>query len=91
MATTYTIQVSDAEQKALEYTFYSPKEWIESVVKERANLAMQEIADSQIRLFEASGTTEEIVLNATIRSAAERRNSIDIRASSLGNTTFTST
>ena len=91
MATTYTIQVTDAEQKALEYAFYNPQEWIESLVKERANLAMQEIADSQIRLFEATGTTEQIVLNATIRSAAERRNSIDVQASSIGNTSFTST
>lgn len=85
MAVTYTITVTDAEQKALEYAYYSPQEWVESVVKERANSIMQEILMSQQRLAELSntelsGTLEEIVLNANIRSVVERRQSIDLSA-----------
>jgi hypothetical protein len=85
MAATYVINVTDAQQKALEYIFYSPQEWIESTVKERANSAMQDIILSQLRLAEMtgeqlSGTAEQIVLSANIRSVVERRESINLSA-----------
>lgn len=78
MATTYTVQVTDAEQKALEYIFQSPQQWIEQVVRERSNMAMQEIVGYQLRIAQAagqpiSGTIEDIVINADIKSAAERQ------------------
>ena len=85
MAATYTITVSDAEQKALEYVFYSPQEWISQVVHDRANQSMVDIVSSQLHIAQVSGimltgTSEEIMLNADIRSVAERRESINVAA-----------
>lgn len=85
MPTTYTIEVTDAQQKALEYAFYSPQEWIENTIKDRANSSMKDIVISQLGFAEItgetfSGTVEEIVLNADIKTAAERRNSINLSA-----------
>jgi hypothetical protein len=93
MSKTYTITISDAEQKALEYVFYSPQDWIESALKERATLAMQEIADYQIRqgLVTEGTSIEDVVLGANVRSVVQRRNDIDAYASSIGNTSFIST
>lgn len=76
---TYTITLSDAEDKALGYVAVSQQDWIENVVKARCENAIQEIfqieVERKISVGEAiTGTKEDIVLAANIRSAAERHN-----------------
>lgn len=75
---TYTITLSDAEDKALGYVAVSQQEWIENVVKVRCETAIQEIFQMEVeRKIAASepivGTKEEIVLAANIRSLADRQ------------------
>jgi hypothetical protein len=73
----YTITLSDAENKALGYIAASQEEWINNAVHERCRLAMEEIIASEIERITSSGGTisgskEDIVNAAPIKSAAER-------------------
>lgn len=72
----YTIQLTEAENKALAHVAKSPQEWIENAVKVRCINAIDEIVKSELeRLFAANlpipSSKDEIVLNADIKSAYE--------------------
>jgi hypothetical protein len=74
---TYTITLTDAEDKALNWAAVSAQDWMDNAVHERCRIAIEEIviAEMQRKLSlgqELSGTKEEIVLAAPIKSAAER-------------------
>ena len=76
MTKVYTITLSDAEDKALGYVTVSQDEWIQNAVHERCRVAMEEIIASEVqRLLAAgqsiTGTKDDIVLAAPIKSAAE--------------------
>lgn len=75
---TYTITLTEAENKALGYIAVSQQDWIDNAVKARCENAIQEIFQMEIERKIAageaiSGTKEEIVLAADIQSAAERQ------------------
>lgn len=75
---TYTITLSDAEDKALGVVAFSQEDWINNAVKERCRIAMEEIIAAEVQrklgLGEAiTGTKDDIVLAAPIESAAERQ------------------
>lgn len=74
------ITLTDAEEKALAYVAYSPQEWAENAVKERARIAMEEIFQLEVaRMIEDENTKEipadreTVVLAASIKSAAQRQ------------------
>ena len=72
----YTITLTDAQQKALEYVAYDPQEWIENAVYNRCRIAIDEIVNLEVERItskggELSGTKEDIVLAAPIKSAKE--------------------
>jgi hypothetical protein len=74
---TYTITLTDAEDKALGAVAFSQDEWIQNVVHHRCAVSMEEIVNAEVqRMFAIgqpiTGTKEEIVLAAKIKSAAER-------------------
>jgi len=76
--TTYTITLSAAEDKALGFTAVSQQEWIDNVVHERCRIAIEEIVAAEVqRLLAAgqpiTGSKDDIVLAASIKTAAERR------------------
>lgn len=78
-----TITLTEAESKALAYATYSPQEWAENAVKERARIAMDEIFQSEVQRMLADPDTTEIpadkeavVLSANIQSAAERQDAL---------------
>lgn len=78
---TFTVSLTDAELKALAYVAYSPQDWIDNVVHERCRIAMEEIFVMEVaRMVTDPATTsipadrEQVVLDANITSAAERRN-----------------
>ena len=78
---TFTVSLTDAELKALAYVAYSPQDWINNVVHERCRIAMEEIFVMEVARMVADPATtsipadhEQIVLDANITSAAERRN-----------------
>jgi hypothetical protein len=77
MTKTYNITLSAAQDKALHTIALSAQDWIENVTFHRANVAIEEIVNSEVqRLLVAgqpiTGTKDEIVLAANIESVAER-------------------
>jgi len=74
---TYTITLSEAQNKALGFIAFSQQEWINNAVTERCRVAIEEIVAAEVERITAiggtiSGTKEDIVNAAPIKSAAER-------------------
>ena len=75
---TYTITLSEAEDKALGIVALSQQDWIDNVVHDRCRIAIEEIVNSEVqRLLAAgqpiTGSKDDIVMAADIKSAAERQ------------------
>jgi len=75
---TYTITLSDAEDKALGVVAFSQDGWIQNAVHERCRLAIEDIVNAEVQRLLAAGQTisgskEDIVIAAPIKSAAERQ------------------
>lgn len=84
--TTYTITLSDAEDKALGVVAFSQDDWIQNAVHERCRLAIEEIVASEVqRLLAAgesiTGSKDDIVMAAPIQSAAERHAELEAQRS----------
>lgn len=78
MAKTYTITLSDAEDKALHTVALSAQDWIDNAVHERCRIAIEEIVAAEVQRKLAageaiSGTKEDIVNAAPVESAAQRQ------------------
>jgi hypothetical protein len=74
---TYTITLSEAEDKALHVVALSAQDWIDNAVHERCRLAIDEIVNAEVQRKLAAGepitgSKEDIVVAADIESAAER-------------------
>jgi len=74
---TYTITLTDAEDKALGFVAFSQQDWIDNAVHERCRIAIDEIVNAEVQRKLAnnetiSGSKEDIVNAANIKSAAER-------------------
>lgn len=87
MSKTYTITLSDAEDKALGFVSVSQDEWIQNAVHNRCRIAIEEIVAAEVERITASGgsisgTKEDIVNAAPIKSAAER--DAELKAAKLG-------
>lgn len=77
MSHTFTIVLSDAEKKALEYVALTADSWIQNAVHERCRLAIEEMVQEEVkRKMDAGepivGTKEEIVMASTLPTAQER-------------------
>ena len=77
MSKTYTVTLTEAQDKALSVVALDQQEWIENAVFERCRNAINEIAKVEIERKLAlgetiSGSKEDIVLAADIETAAER-------------------
>lgn len=78
MSVTYTITLSDAENKALGVVALSQQDWIDNAVHERCRVAIDDIVNAEVQRKLAAGETisgskEDIVNSADIESAAERQ------------------
>ena len=76
--TTYTITLSDAEDKALGVVAFSQNDWIQNAVKERCRVAIDEIVNAEVQRKLAAGESitgskDDIVMAAPGESAAERQ------------------
>jgi hypothetical protein len=74
---TYTITLSDAEDKALGVVAFSQDDWIQNAVHERCRIAMEEIIAAEVQRLlgegkSITGSKDDIVIAAPIQSAAER-------------------
>ena len=75
---TYTITLTDAEDKALGIVAVSQQEWIDNVVHERCRIATEEIVQSEVkRLLDAGEpiprSRDEIVMSTPTLSAAQQQ------------------
>ena len=82
MSKTYTIALSDAQDKALSVIALDQQDWIENAVTERCRLAIDEIVAAEVARITAiggtiSGSKEDIVNAANIETAAERQTRIE--------------
>jgi hypothetical protein len=78
MTKTYTVTISDAEDKALHVVALSAQDWIDNAVHNRCRIAIEEIVAAEVERITAvggtiSGTKEDMVNAAPIKSAAERQ------------------
>jgi hypothetical protein len=74
---TYTITLTDAEDKALHSVALSAQEWIDNAVHERCRIAIDEIVNAEVQRKLAAGQSitgskDDIVMAAQVESAAER-------------------
>jgi hypothetical protein len=84
------IVLTEAEAKALAYVAYSPQEWAENAVHERARIAMDEIFKLEIERMLSDPNTKEIpadreqvVLNANIKTVAELQAEAELNGTGL--------
>ena len=77
--TIYTIELTNAEVKAMEYVAFSVQDWADNALKNRARIAMDEIYTAEVARMTADPTItsipadkEAVVLAADIESAADR-------------------
>jgi hypothetical protein len=77
---TITIELTDAEYKALAYVAVDPVEWVTNFTKVRCAAAAQEVYVSEIARLNADPNVEsipadpaEVLRNAPLVSAAERQ------------------
>jgi hypothetical protein len=82
---TYTITLSDAEDKALHVVALSAQEWIDNAVHERCRIAIDEIVNAEVQRKLAAGESitgskDDIVMAADVESAAERQARMEAEA-----------
>ena len=77
--TTYTIELNDAEVKAMEVVAVSVQDWAENSLKNRARIAIDEIYADEVERMTADpditsipADKDAVVLAANIKTAAER-------------------
>ena len=84
MATNYTVSITDAEKKAMEYIALSVQDWIDNVVYNRARIAMDEIYAAEVARMTADpditsipADKDAVVLAADIKSVATKQAEAD--------------
>jgi hypothetical protein len=85
MSKTYTITLTDAQDKALSIVAVNQQEWIENAVFERCRVAIEEIVNAEVQRKLAAGepitgSKEDIVMAADIETAAERNDRLAAEA-----------
>lgn len=90
MSQTYTIILTDAQDKALSVVAASQQEWIENAVYERCRIAIEEIVNAEVQRKLAAGESitgskEDIVMAADVETAAERNERFAAEAAARAN------
>lgn len=85
---TYTITLSDAEDKALKAVAVSAQEWIDNAVHNRCRIAIDEIVNAEVQRKLAAGepitgSKDDIVMAADVESAAERQVRLEAEAQAM--------
>ena len=86
--TTYTVTLSNAEDKALHTIALSAQDWIDNAVHERCRIAIEEIVAAEVQRKLAAGESitgskEDIVMAANVESAAERQARLEAEQAAL--------
>jgi len=83
--TTYTIELTDAETKAMEYVAVSVQDWADNALKNRARIAMDEIYQSEVTRMTEDPTVTAIPA-ADIKSAAVRNAELEAEMAAMTET-----
>ena len=77
--TTYTIELTDAEDKAMQYVAYSVQDWADNSLKNRARQAINQIYNFEVARMTADPDIDtipadknQVVLDADIETAKEK-------------------
>ena len=86
--TTYTITLSDAEDKALHVVAMSAQEWMDNAVHERCRIAIEEIVAAEVQRKltvgeSVTGSKDDIVMAAPVESAAERQTRMEAEQAAI--------
>jgi hypothetical protein len=75
---TFTVELTDAELKALAHTVWDPQDWIDNAVHEQCRRAIEEIFQKEVQrmlldpsITEIPADREAVVLAADIKTAKE--------------------
>jgi hypothetical protein len=88
--TTYTITLTDAQDKALSVVAVDQQDWIENAVFERCRIAIDEIVNTEVQRKLAAnepitGSKDDIVMAADVETAAERNERLAAEAAAREN------
>ena len=88
--TTYTITLTDAQDKALSVVALDQQDWIENAVHERCRIAIEEIVNAEVQRKLAAnepitGSKDDIVMAADVETAAERNERLAAEAAAREN------
>lgn len=80
----YTIELTEAENKALGVVALSQQDWIDNAIHERCRIAIDEIVNAEVQRKLAAGESivgskDDIVIAADILSAKERQEQSELR------------
>jgi len=82
MSKTYKVQISELNDKVLRWAEYDPQLWLETVVKHRANAAINELYDIEfqkaLKNKTAISSDKKKVVIQSNELTAEQRNSIPV-------------
>jgi hypothetical protein len=83
--TIYTIELTDAEVKAMEHVAVDVQEWADNALKNRARIAMDSIYQDEVARMTADpeitsipADKEAVVLAADVKSAAQRNDEAEL-------------
>ena len=91
--TTYTVEYTETENKAMEYAAADVNDWIQNAAHERARIAIDEIVQLAVQKFLESGQSipgskDEIVAaaftNGWVKTAAQRNEEAIANLQSIG-------
>lgn len=76
---TYTVTLTDAEDKALRHVTLDPQEWIDNAVHNRCRIAIDDIYTAEVErmtndpdITSIPADKDQVVLDAEVLSVAER-------------------
>jgi hypothetical protein len=90
MSQTYTITLTDAQDKALSVIAVDQQDWIENAVFERCRIAIDEIVNAEVQRKLAAGESitgskDDIVMAADVETAAEQNERLAAEAAAREN------
>jgi hypothetical protein len=77
-----TVELSEAEYYAMQIIAYTPEEWADNAIKNRARIAIEEIvaeivAEKLNNGETISGTKEEILMSSGLKTSKETTDELD--------------
>ena len=83
MAKTFTITITDAEEKAFAWDIVDPETWVENAVKEKCRKCIDRLYDAEVKRMTDDDTVstipadkDTVVNNANVKTAKQREDEL---------------